>query len=229
MNVSQIPSVEQNFAAVVEKAEEELKDILNESGTILYSSRATLSLGKYYFIGINPGGPAEGTSSIQSSLDDLKNETQNAYLHQSWCRHKDCNDCKGKHPLQQNYQALFNALGEDLESVCASNLIFKRSRGEKDAGGWNAALICWPLHMEIIKIVQPRAIIAFGKLPFDFIQNALEGATVQVDRTNHGNWPWRRSTLKDGKKLIGLPHLSRYALRDDSEVLDHIKSCLGVA
>jgi hypothetical protein len=229
MIVSDGPSVEQNVAAVIRKAEEKLKGILNQSGTILYSSRATLTPGKYYFLGINPGGSAEGTSSIQNSLDDLKTQTDNAYIHQCWFRHEHCHDCKGKHPLQQNYQALFTALGEDLESVCASNLIFKRSRAEKDAGGWTAALECWPLHEEIIKIVQPRAIITFGKLPFAFIHHALEGVAVQVDRTKHGNWGWQRSTLNDGRKLIGLPHLSRYALRNDSEVRDQIKSYLGVA
>jgi hypothetical protein len=221
-------SIEQNVVAVVQTAEEKLGRLLEESGTILYSSSATLTRGKYYFLGINPGGPAEGTSTIQNSLDNLKTQTENAYVHESWCRHGECKQCVGRHPLQQNYRALFDGVGEDLESVCASNLIFKRSKGEKDAGGWKTAQDCWPVHMQIIEIVQPRAIITFGKLPFDFIHQELEGAALELEQAGHGSWTWRRSTLQQGQKLIGLPHLSRYALRNNTQVLDHINSYLGV-
>ena len=228
MIASHLPTIEQNVGAVVQKAEETLKEILDESGTILYSSCATLTRGKYYFLGLNPGGEAEGTTSVQISLDGLKNQKENAYLHQSWCGHGDCSACIGRHPLQLNYQALFSALGEDLESVCASNLIFKRSKGEKDAGGWKMATDCWPVHMEILKIVQPTAVITFGKLPFEFIHNALQGNALQVEQAGHGKWTWQRSTLKEGEKLIGLPHLSRYALRRNTEVVTRMKSYLEV-
>lgn len=221
--------VEGNIEAVVKKAEKVLGGILNESGTILYSSCATLARGRYYFLGLNPGGVADGTNTIRESLDNLMSLTRNAYLCEDWCGRQGCEEHIGKHPLQQNYRALFDALGPDLESICSTNLIFKRSRREKDAGGWNAAELCWPVHEEILKIIRPQAIIAFGKLPFDFIHDKMDGDKPQRNPSGWGNWEWRCSVLKDGEKLIGLPHLSIYDLRNRPTVIDGIKASLGLA
>lgn len=226
---SHFPSVKQNVAAVVQKAEETLKDHLEDSGTILYSSCATLTRGKYYFLGLNPGGTEEDTNNIRSSLEGLRTQTENAYLDQAWCKHPECKMCIGHHPLQENYKAFFTVLVEQLDSVCASNLIFKRSKGEKDAGGWDMAARCWPVHEEIIRIVQPSAIITFGKMPFDFIFGKRNGADLKVEDAGHGKWKWRASILETGEKLIGLPHLSRYALRYNSAVIDKVKKYLESA
>jgi len=200
---------------------------LGESGTILYSSCETLKPGKYYFLGLNPGGSEKDTQTIGQSLADLElgRSTNNAYLDQDWSGFRKYST--GGHPLQRNFQYLFEKLQEELESVCASNLIFTRSIGEKGAGGRERAELCWPVHEAILKIVRPVAIITFGRQPFNFIREKLSGTPPEDSRAGHGTWTWRYSILKTGEKLIGLPHLSRYALRNHPDVVGNIRKRIG--
>ena len=58
------------------KAREILESIRHESGAILYSSWNTLQPGKYYVLGLNPGG-TEGPT-IQTCLNELINYSGNA-------------------------------------------------------------------------------------------------------------------------------------------------------
>ncbi|MGA3069271.1 MAG: hypothetical protein ABSD43_03555 [Terracidiphilus sp.] len=229
---------EQEITAFVQEAREVLKDFLKDSGTILYSSFETLKRGKYYFLGLNPGGSELDTeNSIGKSLENLRSQTQNAYLKgpkdgiADWGRYP-----SGDAPLQLRYQYLFTelGLGEKLDSVCASNLIFRRSVGEKGSGGIEMADLCWKVHEAILKIVQPEAIIVFGKLPYFFIKDKLNGTDLTESCTKHGSWKLRHSILKGGAilnteaQLIGLPHLSRYAIDSDKAVIDKIKTYLGL-
>jgi hypothetical protein len=216
-------SNERNVSAVVRKVEEFLGSILEDSGTILYSSRETLTEGFYYFLGVNPGGSEEGTNSIRQSLDELRTSTVNEYLDGNW--NSNPND-KRRRPLQERFKFLFDELGEDPYAVCASNLIFKRSKSEKDDGGWKMAEKCWPVHEVILQIVKPHVIITFGRVPFDFIKEKLHGDYHLPEKTKHGNWTWRYSILEAGQKLIGLPHLSRYALTKDPRVVKRIKELI---
>jgi len=226
MTASYLPSIEQNVSALVRKAGETLKDILDESGTILYSSFATLTRGKYYFLGLNPGGDVEGTNTIQKSLDHLGAQRENAYLDQAWCGHPGCTKCIGLHRLQRNYAALFRALGEkNLDSICASNLIFKRSSDEKGSGYPELAKLCWPVHETILQIVQPRAIITFGvSNTFLFVAEQLGGGPIEYFNSGHGNWSCGSLVKETTPVLIGLPHLSKYTLYNRPEVLETIRS-----
>lgn len=61
MATSELSAYERNVSAVVGKARECLTEILQESGTILYSSCETLKPGDYYFLGVNPCGSPEET------------------------------------------------------------------------------------------------------------------------------------------------------------------------
>jgi hypothetical protein len=226
MAMNDLSAHERNVAAVVRKAEESLGTILDESGTILYSSCATLKPGKYYFLGLNPGGTDANTKTIRESLGNLGARTDCAYLDEDWG-----SDSRSYgpqcHPLQKNFKGLFEALGEDPRAVCASNLIFSRSIGEKGAGGIERAKLCWPVHETILEIVHPAAIITFGRQPFNFIIDKLSGTAPNDFRAGHGKWTWRYSTLKTGEKLIGFPHLSRYALTSHPDVLHQIRELIG--
>jgi hypothetical protein len=221
---------ERSVSAVVEKARECLTEILQKSGTILYSSCETLKPGDYYFLGVNPGGsPEETKETIQSTLEELgaltKAAYENAYLDQCWCGKEGCAGCC--RPLQKRFRFLFkDVLEVDPRVVCATNLIFQRSRSERDAGGWELAKTCWPVHDVILKIVQPRVIITFGRLPFEFIRERLSGTHPTAERSGHGNWQWRSSKLETGQVLIGLPHLSRYA--PQTKVNEDVRKLLGL-
>ena len=203
-----------------------MSSILDKSGTLLYSSSATLRPGKYYFLGLNPGGADDGTKTIRESLENLPDFKKNAYLDENWSGdHRKYGE--GGHPLQRNFEGLFKALGEDPRSVCASNLIFSRSIGERGAGGSERAELCWPVHEAILEIVRPEAIITFGRQPFNFIVEKLSGTAPEDRPSGHWRWTWRYSILKDGTKIVGLPHLSRYALMSHPEVVGEIRNRIG--
>lgn len=226
MIASHLVSIEQNVAAVVQKAEVALKELLDESGTILYSSCESLKPGKYYFLGLNPGGADADTKTIRQSLGNLNTVKDSAYLDEDWSSDSRSYD-KARHPLQKNFKCVFEALGEDPRAVCASNLIFSRSLSEKGAGGRERAELCWPVHKSILEIVRPISIITFGQQPFDFIRDKVGGTDPEKYPSGHGQWKWRYSILKTGEKLIGLPHLSRYALRSHPEVVGKIRELVG--
>jgi hypothetical protein len=226
MATNDLSTHERNVAAVVQKAEKSLGTILDESGTILYSSSATLKPGKYYFLGLNPGGTDADTNTIRKSLGNLGALMDCAYLDEDWGSDSRSYS-KGCHPLQKNFKGLFEALGENPRAVCATNLIFSRSIGEKGAGGTERAKLCWPVHEAILEIVRPAAIITFGRQPFNFIIDKLSGTASEDSLAGHGKWTWRYSILKTGEKLIGLPHLSRYALTSHPDVLHQIRELIG--
>ncbi|MGD0860529.1 MAG: hypothetical protein ABR912_14605 [Terracidiphilus sp.] len=228
MGINDPSSDEQNVENFVQMAKESLgEDLLKQPGAVLYSSWKTLKGAEYYFLGVNPAGSGEAEpKQIRQSLDELSTSTVNAYLDENWSGTRKYGI--GGHPLQQNYKFLFSELGEKLDAICASNLIFKSNKKEKDAGGRPMAKKYWPVHEAIIrKIVKPRVIITFGRLPFDFIKEKLHGDYHQPEKTKHGKWTWRYSILETGEKLIGLPHLSRYALRKDPGVVNRIKEIIG--
>lgn len=125
----------ETFLPLSEKARECLTEILQDSGTILYISCKTLKPGDYYFIGVNPGGsPEETEETIQSTLQKLGGTYENAYLDQCWCGKEGCTGCC--RPLQKRFRFLFeDVLEVEPRVVCTTNLIFKRSRSERGAGG----------------------------------------------------------------------------------------------
>jgi hypothetical protein len=218
---------ERNVAAIVQKAKESLGQILNESGTILYSSCATLRPGKYYFLGLNPGEADADSDTIGKSLGKLCTRTVNAYLDEDWSGARKYGI--GGHRLQKNFKCLFEALGEDPRAVCGTNLIFKGSADARGAEYPEMAKLCWPVHEAILRVVQPRAIITFGVTDtFQFVAEQLGGGPIQYFKSGHGDWAWRSLTKKGAPSLIGLPHLSKYALYKHREVIDKISSLIQV-
>lgn len=225
--------LERNIAAIIQKVEESLSptidgpSILDEHGLILYSSCETLKQGKYYFLGLNPGGADADTPTIRQSLCDLRSYKGNAYFpgdeKADWSSPR--HPTPGQHPYQQAFRTLFDELGEDPRKVCASNLIFKRSAGARGAGYPSLAKRCWPVHEAILEIVQPRVIIAFGKQAFDFVAHKLGGGPVGEVEVWPGFWSWKSSTLKGGRPLIGLRHPSWYPLKKG--VAGQIREFLG--
>jgi uracil-DNA glycosylase len=159
-------------------------------------------------------------------LSLLGTSTENAYLDQDWG--SESRSYKGPHhPLQENYRFLFKELQENPEDVCASNLIFKRSGGERGSGYPELAKICWPVHEAILEIVRPSAIITFGRQPFEFVAHKLGGGSIVKHPSGHGTWEWQ-SLIKEGApSLVGLPHLSRYALRNHPKVMEKIQQLIG--
>ncbi len=213
----------QNVEQIRQIAAKMDEDVLSQPGWILYSSYTTLVHGDYYFIGVNPAGSEEDPpKTVYDSLDGLTGFTaeagKNQFLNVSW--YDDPKETKLR-PLQERFKFLFETALRvyDPYAVCASNLIFTSGKKEKDSGGWEMADKCWAVHEAMIReIVKPRVIITHGSLPFDFISDKLKGKLIQEpQKCKHANWTWRCSRLEEtGQKLVGLPHLSIYAINSPS-------------
>ena len=211
-------------------------NLLDEKGAVLYSRPHTLKPGRYYILGLNPGGDAEAGQTIRQRLDRPMNEWVNAYTEEQWAkpnaRDEHDNYEKGQHPLQRRLHWLFGQLGTDLNDVCASNLIFVRTPNAAKLKKYRElANSCWPVHEYILKAVQPGVIITFGngkKSPYRFLQELAEGNIDELASCDSGHKPWACKaffgTYLDRKRLVvGLPHLSRYDVIEKRPVVDWIK------
>lgn len=200
-----------------------LASIANRSGRILYSAASTLKPGAIYLLGLNPGGdPSTHHDTVGQSLRELPQRRVNAYLDESWAGQP-----VGRSRLQRRVRWLLERLGFEVREVCASNLIFLRSSDSSGSGYPQTAQLCWPVHERILRIVQPKAIIAFGNSgvsPFRFLQAQYAAAQLSSFPSGHGNWQCFGFTASNGTRIIGLPHLSRYAVNNHPEVADWVRS-----
>lgn len=203
-----------------------LGEKVKEQGATLYSSFDTLKKGKLYILGLNPGG-SHGLT-IEDSLERIKDPNYNEYT-MEWERHK-----AGDHPLQRNIKAITDQFKLDIREVIASNLIFTRSIDQNGAR-WINRRNFWPVHAQILQIVQPEIIVAFGKgriSPYQHLRDISRNISV-TDSIKGGHGKFTCVSFKGEIEnqlvtVIGLPHLSRYHLYTDNplkrDVLKWIKS-----
>jgi len=216
----------------IAEARRHLSPILGESGGLMYSSFATLTPGRFYILGLNPGGALGSGDTIAQCLDGLPEYKDNAYLDENWSsdsRHYDA----GGHPLQRHLFLLMQALGEDLRRVCAANLIFTRSPNQYGADYPDRGHVCWPVHQMILNVVRPSVIIAFGNggiSPYAFLalkhQEMLGTPEEATHPAQYRTWQCKafQTRIEDTDILVlGLPHLSRYTIEGRPEVLKWIK------
>ncbi len=199
-----------DLSSFVGTAQKHLAPILDRSGSILYSAANTLRPGSIYLLGLNPGGDPTKHQTVRQTLETLPSRVTNAYLDERWERRQH----PGQAPLQRRVQWLTHQLGLDLRKVCAANLIFVRSRDDAGSGYPELADVCWPIHVAILKLVQPKLIIAFGNSavsPYAYLRRRLHGSTEETFPSGHGSWPCRLFRSAD-IRVVGLPHLSRYAV-----------------
>lgn len=197
-----------------------LGSILDQPGALLYSAVDTLSRGDYYIIGVNPGGVG-GTHTIADALRELPKKVGNSYLDECWApggRELEA----GESPLQRRVKYLASLLPgaaeNPLNSICATNLVFTQTRAVRDLDFHKLADVCWPVHEDMLAIVSPRLILAFGNSalsPYTVMKDRLGARNEQCRPSGHGHWQLRMAEvdLPGGRKavLAGLPHLSRYS------------------
>jgi hypothetical protein len=209
-----------------------LASIAAQSGKILYSSIDTLKPGRLYILGLNPGGdpdrPEPSHYTIAEALDRLATKDENDYLDERW---QGC-PVPGGRPRQRRVQWLCNQLGHAPRTVCASNLIFIRSRQGNGCGFPRSADVCWPVHQSIIGIVRPRLILSFDSRVYGYVGTRLGGMdfeTIETVPSGHGSWRCRRASLSlsyGPVHLVQLPHLSRYALDRNPHIVEWISGLL---
>lgn len=205
----------------IEFAHSQLSLIENDLGEVVYSAANTLKKGKYYFLGLNPGG--DGFTSIRKHLNEFPMQTTNSFFDKKW-KTSLKNYEKGQNPLQIRIQYLFKELLHyNLRDIFATNLIFKTTKNSNTLN-FGLAGLCWAVHLFALNIIQPEIIVTCGnekgKSAFyfisdlysndnnkekNFIKYELQGTfAIKVSEVEIQN----RRTL-----LIGLPHLSRYEIQ----------------
>ena len=140
---------DQRVRKLVNTAKKRLASILNQSGRVIYSSKATLKSGQLYILGLNPAGNEKKEFKHETIGKDLKkfpSNYLNAYIHERWGGRKE-----GTHKIQRRLKWLIedkNALDlGSLENVCASNIVFVRSPNIAKLRGFDeGAKKCWEVH-----------------------------------------------------------------------------------
>ena len=139
-------------------------------GAVLYSNMSTIRPGRFYLLGINPGGV--GGSSIRETL--CAEEGTNHFADQCWqpscsttCEHLDPITGRlrpeARVPMQERVCDLIEALGAAPAAILSTNLAFARSpKLDKlsNAGEWFRR--CWPVHQALLREVRPAWIMMLG-------------------------------------------------------------------
>ena len=123
-----------------------------------------------------------------------RKKLDNDYLDECW---GSCED-KGASLLQKRIAWLVGKLryeGEKLREVCASNLIFKRSAGSRDAGYPQLADVCWPVHRAVLEIVRLSVVLAFGSHVIDYLTRRFGGERPEQFPSGHSNWQCRSAVF----------------------------------
>jgi hypothetical protein len=227
----------------VKRAKKHLALILPKSGRVLYSFKGTLKKGQFYILGLNPAGDEKGDFKDKTINNDLKewcdrNEEWNNLLDESWG-----NKEKGEHKIQKRLRWLIE-VGLDygsLRNICASNIVFVRSPNvaELEEDFTKCADKCWPVHKDIIRIVQPKVLLVFGnsgsKSPYGvLLRRAKKILSEKACYSGHGSWDCKSFISEiEGRvrTVIGIPHLSRYDVigNERRPAVNWIKKQIGEA
>ena len=216
---------------------EEIREIIKGSelngvaGSLIYSSVKTIKPGQIAFYGLNPGGVPDEKSTVLDHLNFMSREENNNF-------NEYCDGVwkpggrvapRGGATLQKRVQYLLASLAINARNVFASNLIFKRSRSEselKNEDYW--AEICWPIHKRLLSIVDPSLIIVMGNFAFNFLKNNMDDIyNSEFFESGHGDWSCESVIGSLGnrtRKLVKIPHLSRYDITSHRSVIDKIKT-----
>ena len=213
----------QTVDQVVNFARANLGTILPLSGEVLYSAASTLRPGEVYLLGHNPGGDDKDPTlpTVGRSLDELPTKTWNSYTDTSWNGYE-----VGEAPLQLRVKCLLERLEQRPNEVAASNLIFPRSRDAASSSFLDLSKTCWRVHEQILSIVNPRLIIAYGNStysPYQFLFDEFSANSQECYPSGHATWVCRSFVVPGRFRVVGVPHLSRYKISAHDDVADWIR------
>lgn len=207
-------------------------DMLDESGSLLISSEATLRDGgnsDIYFLGLNPGGEAGEDFSIFGRFPTIYESLALSRMgvsgwDQDWSR-KDASYPPGQAPMQRRFKHIAGFLGLAYGEIFATNLVFARSRRFKALRRLEEQIeACLPVHQLLVEIVQPKRLWVMGNT--DSAGNALNlHGDVRWRDAKHANWSIGHGTVDFcGRRmtLCHTPHLSLWdaTSEDKQELLD---------
>ena len=200
-------------------------------GKLLYSGSSSVKPCDIYLLGYNPGGdPTKETQTVEEHLRATPADW-NEYLDAKWCR-RGLELQAGQALLQRRVRWMLKQLGYDPRAVCASNLIFARSRGIGNLHDKRKlADACWSLHAAILVVVRPKAILAIGKDAFDDILSRGPEFPIEHRSSGQSNWLcYASKTMIEGcnVRVAAVPHLSRYKICAHLDVIEWLRERLGL-
>lgn len=187
-------------------------ELHQESGNVFYSGRDAFGApANLYILGLNPGGdPLDPRAdTIAQSIEAVLHEASNwsAYRDSSWA-----GAVPGTSGMQPRVLHLLRRVGLSPGEVPASNIIFTRSRREKDLVGniENLKESCWPFHQAVIKHLKPKVILCFGQTSGSWVCKKLDAAqqTDEFIENNNRRWRSRSFTNQQGTKVVVATHPS---------------------
>lgn len=219
-------------------AQLETTGLADMPGKLLYSGIGTLCPGKIYLLGWNPGGdPNVESDSTKDHLMKLVRERSdwNEYLDEGW-RVRGRMYAPGDAPMQRRVSNLLGGIGLPVQTVCASNVIFARSRvSEHLVKPAELSRRCWPVHQFIIGYVQPVGILAIGKEAFDyFLKKGKLLSKLEEEPAGHRNLMCRAVRIQlDALNVavVSVPHLGErlhYEPEQHHKVINWVHDKLGL-
>lgn len=184
------------------------------SGAVFNSgSEAFSGASPLYVLGLNPGGDPEKhaieTVEYHSQLVFSKPAAWSAYRDESWDGR-----APGAAGMQPGVVGALESLGLPAHSVPTSNLIFIRTKAEKDIKNFPAlAKACWPFHEAVIEQLEVKVVLCFGKKTGNWVRRRVQ-ADKFVDRfveTNKRNWTSEAFVNAEGLHVIVASHPARAA------------------
>lgn len=169
------------------------------------------------FIGLNPGGSLiDPTHAVLAPLNS------SAYLSESWAGHP-----AGCSPLQLQVRMLFEALHVEPTQVLAGNLVPFRSQSWVDLAHRQWAIAFGKaIWADIFAASRPKLVVTMGTITHKAIADLL--GMVAFERLQVG---WGTVNLshadRNGIKLVGLPHLSRFAIIGRQQSQSALEAAFG--
>ena len=179
-------------------------ELLGQSGKVFYSGRQAFSApSSLYVLGLNPGGDPEklSTDSIAKQADwvsAIAPEDWSAYRDESWQEKP-----PGRHGMQPRVLHLFRSIGLQPGAVPSSNLVFVRSRRERDIASSFGQLadMCWPFHRFVIATLRPKVVLCFGQRAGGYIRRQTEAIDQYACFTENNNRKWQTKAYRSAKGL----------------------------
>jgi hypothetical protein len=170
------------------------------SGRVFYSGRKAFECAApLYVLGVNPGGDPidhvnETVSRHTRAVMDTFAEDWSAYRDESWE-----GAAPGTYGMAPRVLHLFSRLGFNAGEVPCSNLIFVRSRRENDIKQEITTLAesCWPFHAFVIKQLQPRAVLCFGKTAGAYVRRKLGADMLVNEFVEENDRKWRSQAFEN--------------------------------
>lgn len=183
------------------------------SGSVFYAGRTAFSqTAPVYLLGLNPGGDP-GRQAAETVATDIEHfltmrAEWSAYRDQRWE-----GKAPGTHGMQPRVLKMIRQLGLDPRQVPSSNVVFVRSRNEKELQAEKRSLLdaCWPVHSAVISSLKVGIVVCFGGTSGSWIRDKMN-AHLLIDKfteTNLRGWTSLAHQAPDGRVVATVTHPSR--------------------